>query len=109
MSDEKSVEKLKASVSAGILRCILSDIKQYSKGAKEEYIPLSHNYPENKNTPITQKQWWLNFEINKQSYQEFALDIRYRVIYMWHIHPDRPEGYSIRWSKLNEIEIECVK
>lgn len=101
--NENKIEALKAAVSSGIFRSIFQDIKNYSPGAKKPFIPPGQT------TPITQKKWWLNFEIGGHSFKEFAPEIRRRVIYMWNCHPDRPEGYNIRWSKVNEIEIECVE
>ena len=97
--DEYQIELLKASVSTAILHNILHDIKEYSKGAKEEI---------DGELVTTQKKWWLIFEFGGHSFKEIAPDIRRRVICMWHFHAEKPDDYSIRWSNLNEIEIEEV-
>lgn len=79
-------ESLRANLSAQIVAMIFDEIKKYSS--------------------TSQKKWWIQFQLNGQTFKEIASDIRFRVVYMWNIHPHNSKDYDIRWSGPNEIEIE---
>ena len=84
-----SNETLIAGCSVNIIKLIYTDISVYGGD-------------------INQKKWWLNIYINECKYEEMHKSIRDRVMSIWNIHPDKPKGYKIRWSGLNEIEISRV-